>query len=64
MCEHYTFCTFSDFNNGVNVYTPFADVACLIKSAQAAPVADFASTTNVCNAAGTVILEQRLWNDD
>lgn len=34
---------------------PFADVACLIISAQAAPVADFARTTYDCNALGTVM---------
>ena len=50
-----TFSTFSASSNALNVYTPFAAVACLIKSAQAAPVADFARTTNVCNAVGTVI---------
>lgn len=38
---------------------PFADVACLIISAQAAPVADFARTTYECNALGTVITLNR-----
>jgi hypothetical protein len=36
------------------VYTPAADVACLIKSAQAAPVVDFARITNGCSSTGTV----------
>jgi hypothetical protein len=47
---------FSVSNNAVNEYTPFAEVACLIISAAAAPVADFARTTKPCKAAGTVIL--------
>ena len=50
-----TFWIFSELKRGVNVYTPFADVACLIKSAQAAPVVDLARMTNGCNAAGIVI---------
>lgn len=45
-----TFLTFSASRREVNVYIPGADVACLIISAQAAPVADLASSKKGCKA--------------
>lgn len=54
-----TFFIFSASRRAVNVYIPGDEVACLIISAQAAPVADLASSKNGCKAAGIVMADAR-----